>query len=207
MDQLDPNIRERITELDLNRLTTPVSASTIFKSGVSFSASRPKDALTLMVHMPYFDFSTNLVGKTESLSLSEYRVLESGMALGGDTDSVGPKEEVLVHQTWFMVFDDGFASNSFFSGNSNMGGWDLIRGCMELDTIAMFRSAEDKHSDPTSSSDRPRPIYPHQDRIGVFRALVQMISNIFTTSRRRPLVYFRQQVSIEVRFPCFKTLD
>lgn len=64
--------------------------------------------------------------------------------------------------------------------------------------IAMFRSAEDKHSDPIKIESRPRPLFPDQHRVGIFHALAQMISNIFTSSRKRSFVFFRKAVARQV---------
>lgn len=68
--------------------------------------------------------------------------------------------------------------------------------------IAMFRSAEDKHSDPIMTEKRPRPLLPGQERVGTFHALVQMISNTFTSSRKRSLIFFRGKIA---KLVCFSS--
>lgn len=70
--------------------------------------------------------------------------------------------------------------------------------------IAMFRSTEDKHSDPIMVEKRPRPLFPGQERVGAFHALAQMISNIFISSRKRTLIFFREKVAKQVCFSSFQ---
>lgn len=89
----------------------------IFKSGVSFKALKPpkseytdKAFLALMVYMPYFDISTIPDRRTESLTLAEYRLLEGGEEVTQDPSSGDQNKDLLVHQAWFMMFNNGLAS-------------------------------------------------------------------------------------------------
>lgn len=66
--------------------------------------------LALMVYIPYFDISTIRDSKTESLTLPEHRHLERGEPAiqcppGGDRN-----KDLLVHQAWFMMLNNGLAS-------------------------------------------------------------------------------------------------
>ncbi|KAL0640311.1 hypothetical protein Q9L58_000591 [Maublancomyces gigas] len=160
----------------------------IFKSGISFSALTGRESadkaasrkppgsgsadnafLALMVYMPYFDISTIPDRKTESLTLPEYRLLERGEPVIQYPPSGDRNKDLLVHQAWFMMLNN--------------------------EIIAMFRSAEDKHSDPVMTKRRPQPLFPDQHRTGAFHALVQMISNIFTSSRKRSLNFFLEKIA------------
>lgn len=89
-----------------------------FKSGISFNALKEplgsgsftdEAFLALMVYMPYFDISTVPDNKTESLSLSEYRLQERGESLTKLSSGRDQAKDVLVHQVWFMVFNNGLA--------------------------------------------------------------------------------------------------
>lgn len=95
-----------------------------FKFGVFFNAwneslesgsSGWKAFLALMVYIPYFDVSTVPGGgaapenKTESLSLSEYRQLERGEQRELETRPPSNNLDILVHQAWFMAFNNGLA--------------------------------------------------------------------------------------------------
>lgn len=100
----------------------------MFKSGVSFSAltgrefmdktaskeppgsgSTDNAFLALMVYMPYFDISTIPGRKTESLTLAEYRFLDRG-ELVQNSPSGDCNKDLLVHQAWFMMLNNGLAS-------------------------------------------------------------------------------------------------
>lgn len=111
-----------MTGLDLMKLTAPAQNpqnNVIFKTGISFSASKPEDSLALMIYMPYFDISPRdpSISLRESLDLSEYKRLESGLDLTSkDINLCSDRRDVLVHQAWLMVFDDGLFFPSFFSG-------------------------------------------------------------------------------------------
>lgn len=87
-----------------------------FKFGVTFNALKEplgsgssgcKAFLALMVYIPYFDISTVPENKTESLSLSEYRQLERGEQEELEIRPPSNNLDVLVHQAWFMAFNNG----------------------------------------------------------------------------------------------------
>lgn len=73
------------------------------------SGSTDNAFLALMVYMPYFDISTIPGGKTESLTLAEYRLLERG-ELVQNPPSGDWSKDLLVHQAWFMMLNNGLAS-------------------------------------------------------------------------------------------------
>lgn len=57
--------------------------------------------------------------------------------------------------------------------------------------MAIFRSADDQ----TSDHDPQQPLFPYQERVGAFRALVHVISNIFQYSERTLLDIYNDKAS------------
>lgn len=74
-----------------------------FIAGISLCAAfDPKKFLTLFVSIPYLGLGTG-TALGESRSLYQYRFQQSGIR--GNI----PKEQVLVHQKWFLIFDNGLS--------------------------------------------------------------------------------------------------
>lgn len=74
-----------------------------FITGISLCAAfDPKKFLTLFVSIPYLGLGTGTAWG-ESRTLYQYRFQQSGIR--GNI----PKEQVLVHQKWFLIFDNGLS--------------------------------------------------------------------------------------------------
>lgn len=74
----------------------------------------------------------------------------------------------------------------------------------ELDTIAMFRSAGDRHRRSTTDGKHPPPpIQFNQQSDGAFHVVVDMIWNVITASRKRCLAFLRQEINNLVCFLAF----
>ncbi|KAI5845218.1 hypothetical protein DFP73DRAFT_594349 [Morchella snyderi] len=184
-----------------------------FKTGISLRATSDEsdnDYLTLLTAMPYFGKLPEMKflrdaslppgnapsylteyrpvkgresWRRESLSLAEYRFLSPGAEKESKRQQrikYDLREEryidqdVLIHQAWFMVIDNY--------------------------TIGIFKSADDQLSDLYPQP----PLYPHQEKIGAFNALVHVISNTLERSENIVLDTYRAKVS-ELEF-CYQSL-
>lgn len=73
-----------------------------FITGISLrAAAKPTEFLTLFVSIPYLGIGTGTSTTSGSRTLSQYRLR--------DTASQSFEDQVMVHQTWFLVFDNGLS--------------------------------------------------------------------------------------------------
>lgn len=119
----------------------------------------------------------------EPMTRVEADVAEDGNPIGSREEAIKAGRErdnirgqdILVHQAWFIVLDNGSLLLLFPSfllpKHSELTPTDL-------ETIGIFRSADDQ----TSDHDPQQPLFLHQERVGAFRALVHAMSNIFKSS-------------------------
>ncbi|KAH8155675.1 uncharacterized protein LAJ45_00685 [Morchella importuna] len=205
--EVDPQIVLRSRNLRFNKQIPG------FKTGISLRATSDEsdnDYLTLLTAMPYFGKLPKMKflreaslspgnapsylteyrpvkgresWRRESLSLAEYRFLSPGAEKESKRQErikYDLKEEryvdqdVLIHQAWFMVIDNY--------------------------TIGIFKSADDQLSDLYPQP----PLYPHQEKIGAFNALVHTISNTLERSENIVLDTYRAKIS-ELEF-CYQSL-
>lgn len=123
--EMGQTVMRKLSEIipEAPSITDTVEYPYIFKSGIYFRALRepPRSGsfkgeafLALMVYMPYFDVSALEKDRVESLSLSEYRHLERGGRGGSEIRSPSNSDpDILVHQVWFMVFNNGLNFPSY----------------------------------------------------------------------------------------------
>lgn len=142
--------------------------------------------------------------RRESLSLAEYRFLSPGAEKESKRQErikYDLKEEryvdqdVLIHQAWFMVIDNCLYLPLllFALGERQL----LTTFYTETDTIGIFKSADDQLSDLYPQP----PLYPHQEKIGAFNALVHTISNTLERSENIVLDTYRAKISELVSSP------
>lgn len=107
------------------------------------------------------------------------------------------EQDILVHQAWFIVLDNRSFLLSFFLLTFKIFKYVL----MDLETMAIFRSADDQ----TSDHDPQQPLFSYQERVGAFRALVHAISNIFEYSERTLLDIYNDKASrfVSIHPPIF----
>lgn len=154
-----------------------------FITGISLrAATRPKEFLTLFVSIPYLGVGNDPT-LNGSRNLGQYRLNNHPGAgsSGVDEKPSAPLEyQVLVHQIWFLVFNNGIF-HPFCLISS------IVMLISALETIGIFRSENDKYRERA-------PLFSYQKRGGAFVALVNMIANTLTSSEKEALKILRRQI-------------